>query len=58
MFNNPILARIEAEFPAFARDLAEHQAQEGMTESELLAALNRCIAAVMAEKVETIIVIV
>ena len=57
MFNNPILARIEAEFPAFARDLAKLQADEGMTESELLASLNRCIDVVMRE-VETIIVIV
>ena len=27
-FSNPILARIEAEFPAFARDLKKLQAEE------------------------------
>lgn len=56
MFNNITLARIEAEFPAFARDLADHQVREGMTEGELLAALDRCIAAVMAEKIAIIVI--
>ena len=55
-FSNPILARIEAEFPAFARDLKKVQADQGMTEEELLASLNRCVDAVMRE-VKAIIVI-
>jgi hypothetical protein len=56
-FSNPILARIEVEFPAFARDLKKVQAEQNISEEELLASLNRCVDAVMRE-VKTIIVIV
>jgi hypothetical protein len=56
-FSHPILARIEAEFPDLARDLKKVQADESMTEEELVASLKRCVDAVLRE-VKTIIVIV
>jgi hypothetical protein len=57
-FSNPILARIEVEFPDLARDLKKVQADEGMTEEELVASLKRCVDAVLREVIKTIIVIV
>ena len=42
-FSNPILNQIEREIPAFGAALRQHQKREGISESELLASLRRCV---------------